>query len=479
MFFVTYLRRELRRRKRQAVLVALGLAVGVGLVVTITAASAGVQKAQSDVLGDLYSVGTDVAVTGAAEVPPAPGTQRQIGQSLELGQGGPQICTNGRRCVNAAGHSYDSLFAAPLQRPFRTSSVAAVGRLRDVTAAVGVLTLAGQSMAFPASFGRPGGSPPQLNSFTVDGVDTGHASVGPLAAAKVTSGHLFNAADAHANVALVDSDYAASNALRVGSRITIRQVRFTVTGIVSQPQGGTPPDVYIPLARAQRLGTAFKDGGSLRNDVNLIYAVAASAADVPVVRQEISRLLPGSTVTAAVSLARQVTGSLSTAARLANDLGRWLAILVLIAAFAVACLLTMGAVARRSAEFGTLKALGWRTRRIVAQVLGESLAIGIAGAVAGIALGFAGAAIIRAVAPKLSTTAPTSAIGSVQQRQAARGVSHPFGSHVVSVPLSPSVTFGLIALAVILAVAGGLLAGALGSWRIARLLPADALAQVS
>jgi putative ABC transport system permease protein len=479
MFFVTYLRRELRRRKRQAVLVALGLAVGVGLVVTVSAASAGVRKAQADVLGGLYGVGTDVAVTGAAEAPPAPGTQQQIGQTLEMGRRGPLICANGRRCVNAAGHSYDSLFAAPLLRPFRTSSVAAVARLHDVTAAAGVLTLAGNSMTFPASFGRAGGSPPQLNGFTVDGVDTGHNPVGPLTAATVSAGHMFAAADGQANVALADSDYAASNALRVGSRITVRQVRFTVIGIVQQPQGSNPPDVYIPLARAEALATAFKDGGSLRNDVNLIYAAAASAADVPVVQREISRLLPGSTVTTAASLAGQVTGSLSSAARLANDLGRWLAVVLLIAAFAVACLLTMGAVARRSAEFGTLKALGWRTRRIVAQVLGESLVMGTVGAAAGIGLGFAGAAIIAVVAPNLSSTAPTSAIGSLQQRPAGRGSLHPFASHPISVPLSPSVSAGEIVLAVVLALAGGLLAGAFGSWRIARLRTADALARVN
>jgi putative ABC transport system permease protein len=52
-------------------------------------------------------------------------------------------------------------------------------------------------------------------------------------------------------------------------------------------------------------------------------------------------------------------------------------------------------------------------------------------------------------------------------------------SHVVSVPPRPSVTVGVIILAVVLAVAGGLLAGALGSWRIAGLRPADALARVA
>jgi FtsX-like permease family len=73
-----------------------------------------------------------------------------------------------------------------------------------------------------------------------------------------------------------------------------------------------------------------------------------------------------------------------------------------IAAFAVASLLTMAAVAWRVREFGTLKALGWRSRRITAQVMAEPVALGVIGGAAGVGLGFAGAAIITAIAPKLS-----------------------------------------------------------------------------
>src|SRR5262252_9468589 len=64
--FLTYLRRELSRRLRQAVFISLGLALGVGLVITVTAASGGVQAAQAAVLHSLYGVGTDVTVTKAA-----------------------------------------------------------------------------------------------------------------------------------------------------------------------------------------------------------------------------------------------------------------------------------------------------------------------------------------------------------------------------------------------------------------------------
>jgi putative ABC transport system permease protein len=393
----------------------------------------------------------------------------------------PGLVWTSGHCADAAGHTFDRLFPPLLQGTISASAVSAVARLHDVAAAAGVLTLTAQSTTYPAGFGTAGSVVvPQVASSTVDGVAaTAHTSLGPLATATIISGHPFSAADSDADVALVDSGYAAGSNLNVGSAISIGNVDFTVVGLVTQP-GSSASDMYIPLARAQALATAGKDGngGSLANKVNLIYVAAASAADIPAVQSEISRLLPHDTVTAAASLASQVSGSLSSAAKLASDLGAWMSVLALVAAFALACLLSLAAVTRRSGEFGTLKALGWRSGRIIAQVLGELAAIGIAGAAAGIGLGFAGAAIIAGVAPRLSAT-DASAVGSMQQAPAPQGSSHQFTTDAVLVRLSPSITAGVIVLAVILALLGSLLAGALGSWRIARLNPADALGRVA
>jgi len=479
MFFVTYLARELRRRMRQAVFIALGLALGIGLVVTVTAASAGVKKAQGDVLNSLYGVGTDVTVTGkppAAPASPGSGPPPKGATTFQMGPGGAQVCTNGK-CENAAGQTIDHLGSGAYS-PISYSSVAAVAKRRGVAAAAGGLSLTDNQITIPKGFGQPGSAPPTPNSFGVDGVDLGHLSLGPLSASTISCGRTFTAGDAQSNVAVVDAGYAASHDLKVGSTVTIVKTAFKVIGIVRQPQGGSPPDMFVPLARAQAL--ASSGGSSLKNQVNTIYVTAASAADIPAVQSEIRHLLPHDTVTTAASLASQVTGSLASTAKLANDLGKWLSILVLVAAFAVASLLTMAAVARRVREFGTLKALGWRSRRIIAQVMGESLALGLVGGAAGVGLGFAGAAIISAIAPKLyaSIATPT---GQHIQSAGPGGVQslNPTATHTVAVPMSASVTVAAIALAVVLAVAGGLLAGTLGSWRIARLRPADALAKVA
>jgi putative ABC transport system permease protein len=476
MFFITYLRRELRRRRHQAILVAMGLAVGIGLVVTVSAASAGVSKAESGVLGALYGVGTNVTVTG-----PAVPADRFGQTTIRRGRNGVGVeaCQNGR-CQDAVGQTIQTL--APQYAPVTHADVTYVARLHGVSAAAGGLLLTGTTTTFPQDYGQPGGSAlPSSSFFSVDGVDTTHPALGPLSSATIISGHSLTAGDAGSDVAVADSGYAASNSLKAGSVITIDGVRFTVIGIVRQPQSGSPTDVYIPLGRAQALELA--DGSADTGEVDMIYVTATSAADIPAVQHEIARLLPAETVTTAASLASEVTRSVAGVAKLASDFGEWLSILVLIAAFAAASLLTMSAVARRAGEFGTLKAIGWQTRRIVTQVLGESVVTGVAGAAAGTGLGFAGVAIIAAVAPKVSATVPGSAAAFSATASPVGGgvpIRNPAtASQVVAVPVHPSVTVGVIVLAVILAVAGGLLAGFLGSWRIASLRPADALARVA
>jgi len=483
MFFLTYLGRELRRRMRQAVVIALGLALGVGLVITVTAASSGVKKAQADVLSSLYGVGTDATITKKPSPPKGGGGQRLgIGPGTPGGArggpgggGAPRVCVNGT-CKTLSGGMIDNLTSTSYA-PISQSSVARVARLHDVASAAGALVLSDTQVTIPSQ-AHP--NVPGPKNFSVDGVDTGHLALGPLSNGKIRSGRDLTAADEHSDVAVVDSNYANANKLKTGSKITVGGKAFTVIGIVSQPQGSGAPDVYIPLARAQALATTGPGAKThLTGEVNTIYVTAASAADIAAVQHEISRLLPSATVTTAASLASQVTGSLASTARLANDLGRWLSVLVLIAAFAVASLLTIAAVARRVREFGTLKALGWRGRRLVGQVMGESVVTGLAGGAAGVGLGFAGAALITKIAPKLSATVAQ----ATGQHFFALGPGGPASSsptvtHTVSVPLSAQVSTAAILAAVLLAVAGGLLAGSLGGWRIGRLRPAVALATV-
>ena len=409
MFF-TYLRRELRGRMRQGVFIALGLALGVGLVITVTAASAGVKNAQGTVLHALYGVGTDVTVT---KTPKA--------GSFTPGSFGFRFGT-GTAKRPAAGTKIDTntLAAGATLASISSSSVATVAGLHEVSAAAGGLTLNDRTLSgtvpaintsggggFGGGSGGGGSGGGQsfranftTNTFGVDGVDISGGELGPLSSGKLSAGRTFTSADASSDVALVDASYATQNKLSVGSTIAIGNssgtaTNFKVVGIVSEPAGDNPSDVYVPLAVAQKLA-------NMKNDVNTIYVAASSSSAIPTVSSEISKALPSDTVTTSSDLASEVTGSLSSASSLANNLGKWLAMAVLAAAFLLASLLTLAAVSRRVREFGTLKALGWKSRRIVGQVMGESVTLGIIGGVIGVGLGLAGAELVSKMSHKLT-----------------------------------------------------------------------------
>ncbi len=465
--FVTYLTRELRRRARQAIFIALGLALGVGLVITVTAASRGVSAAQSTVLQSLYGVGTDITVTQSPTAGSGTGTHFSFGQP------------------NRSGSVSRNVLASGGLGAMKSSAITTVAKQKDVSAAVGALVL--NDVTFSGTFsstgspsgGYAGGHGSQgsgtsgsfrTNSFTVTGVDPSDDTLGPLSSGTITSGHSLTAADANQNVAVVDSNYAKSQNLKTGSKISVAGKSFTVVGIAQPAQGVTEADVYIPLARAQALA-------GMPNEVNMIYVSAASAADISSVSSEISRALPTATVTTSSDLASEVTGSLSNASTLANTLGKWLAVAVLAAAFCVASILTVSAVSRRVREFGTLKAMGWNSRRIIREVIGETLVIGVVGGAVGVAIGYGAAAIVQAVAPPLTATVAPPASGP---RPGAGGFVHSVASaaNTVSVHLTAPVSLSAVGLALLLAIVGALIAGSLGGWRAAHLRPAAALSRV-
>jgi putative ABC transport system permease protein len=472
--FVTYLRRELRQRMRQTVAIALGLALGIGLVITVSAVSAGLRDARDTVLGALYGVGSELTVTQAPSGgPPSPSPSLSSPPSGSRGSSrtGPPEGTLSKQ---------DTLFSRQLG-PLPASSVAAIAKLPGVTAAAGGLTLTdlqASTVAPSASPDTGGGrarsgpngqsAPITTRIFGVNGVDLARPDLGPLSATKITTGRSFAAADAGANLALLDAAYAQQQRRTVGSTITVAGAALKVIGILSRPEGAAPSDVYIPLQRAQRLA-------GLANQVNVVYVAATSAAETDSLRQRISKLLPSATVTTSGDVAGAITGSLSTASSLANDLGRWLAIAVLAAAFLMASLLTVAAVSRRVREFGTLKALGWPSRRIVGQVMGEATVRGVIGGALGVALGYGGASLVNALAPALTASVGQGAGPAGQS--AVRAVTA--AGEPVAVQLNAPVAPSMIVVAVVLAIVGGLVAGAFGGWRAARLRPAAALSRVA
>lgn len=485
----TYLRRELAGRTKQTVIVAIGLAIAIALVIVVNALSAGVRDAQSQALSSVYGVGTDLTVTGA---------QAEPGE----GGGGPRFdfgAEDGATSDGTTTLSQSRLMTDMMRGTLDASTVTTVTGLDGVSAATGALALTnttfsgeipdrsadagtgteqGQGMGEPPAGGPggDGGSAFGVDSFSVLGVDPA-ASVGPLSSVTVSDGRALEATDAGTNVAVIDATYAASAGLSVGGTVDVGGTAMQIVGIVASASADadTAANVYLPLDVAQTLA-------GVGDVVSTVYVQADSADAIDQVQSELTAALPDATVSSQSELASTVSGSLSSASTMISNLGTWLSLVVLLVALALAVLFTISGVARRTREFGTLKAIGWSNARIVRQVAGESLVQGLLGGVAGLILGLGGILLVNVISPTISVAASTSGGPGGQGGPGAGGPGGGFGQAaaqatdiVLSAPITPVVVLAAVGIAVL----GGVLAGAFGGWRAARLSPAAALRSVA
>jgi ABC-type antimicrobial peptide transport system permease subunit len=505
MFFVSYVMAELRRRRGRTILTALGLAVGVGLVVTVNALSTGLDHAQRKVLEPLTGVGTDISVSRPIKITSnGGGTFGSLSQSQRnrlRQQAGPGAGFNFRNLKPGQKFNSES-FRATSQLSFPGSEVTKISHFSGVAAVAGSLTLTDTDISGKApkvklstqGFGQFGGGGNggsggngggfrgfggqgfHFETRTVTGIDQTHPDLGAVTPSQITNGKYFTGTGAYQ--AILSSSYASTNKLVVGSKITLGGHAFTVVGIASSPLGGTPSDVYVKLATLQKLAKYGKQ-------INSLAVRATSTGTVSRVSHEIKTGFTGSQVTTAQDLANRIGGSLTDAKNLSSKLGTALEIVGLGAAVLIACLLTLASVAKRVREIGTLKAVGWSQWQVVRQISSESLLQGLLGGLIGALVGIGGAAAVNAVGWTLKATVPAAASPTRGGFGGGRFGGGPFGlgqapitSGSTLVKITTSADARLIVAAVGLAVLGGLVAGAVGGFRAARLRPAAALRTV-
>lgn len=311
---------------------------------------------------------------------------------------------------------------------------------------------------------NPPSTDTNTSTYTVAGVDPTHPNTGVITKAQLVSGHWFDANAA--NEVLVSSAYASTKKLSTGGTLTINGTNYSIIGLVNPTLTGNVSDLYFDLPTMQALSTNTQR-------INEVLVSVHDSSQVGAVAAAIKKALPGAQVLTSKDLADQVSGSLANAHRLASDLGGALAIVVLLAAFVIAALLTLSNVAKRVREIGSLRAMGWSRGLVVRQVIAETIGIGVLGGVVGIGIGLVISAIIGAAGPGLSVTSSGLAVGA----SAASPLIHQATTGTIStiVHLTAPIRLSAVLLGFAGALLGGLLAGLVGGWRAARLSPATAL----
>ena len=483
MFYIRYLSAELRRRPGRTALTALGLAVGIGLVIIVGALSKGLDDAQEEVLEPLTGVGTDLSVSrpivvsegggSGADGPAGPfGQLSEREQRRLLRENEDHAAAFNYSDLGEPGEPFSEISLLASQLSFPTSEVAQIREFDGTEDAAASLTLRAlrvegevpESGEVASPHGPGGGF--EFSDLTVSGVDVQKPPLAMVTPDQITEGRYLSETPRRArDEAVLDLAYARQNSIGVGD-VTDELAegeKFKVVGLASAPLGGEASQAYVELGRLQELSDR-------KGRANGIQVRADSSEAVARLAEAIEGRIGGAEVVTAADLADRVGGSLDDAENLSGKLGAALAIVALAAAFLIATLLTLSSVQKRIRELGTLKALGWRQRLVVRQVTGESLVQGALGGLLGAAIGIAGAAIIDAIGPTLEASVEAESgagFGSFGQGVIATGST--------DVVLGAPVDVGLLVLAIGLALLGGLLAGAAGGLRAARLRPAEAL----
>jgi len=179
----------------------------------------------------------------------------------------------------------------------------------------------------------------------------------------------------------------------VGDNITIFSKNFKITGIYETGSFMQDAGAFMPLNTLQNLTS--NDG-----KISTIAVKVTENANVTEVSQHIEDDYPNelSTVTAADQAGRinDALGAVNTAT--------WAISLLAIVIGGVGVINTMiMSVYERTREIGVLKAVGWRGRRILGMILGESIVLTIMAAIVGTIIGVVGVEVLLSYSATFGT----------------------------------------------------------------------------
>lgn len=285
--------------------------------------------------------------------------------------------------------------------------------------------------------------------------------------AGLVSGRFLEPGDS--GVVLADASYAVQNGLDLGDTITITKQSFVIVGLVDTTRAGqvANANLYLPLADARAMAAVAPSVLSVYDmrpdDANLLFIKAEQTQAEAVVTAVEATLGEGALVSSAQSFGKQLGALFALINRFS--------LLVGLVAFLFAAVILLRAIAsgiwERRRELGLMRAIGWRRREIIRQLLLETLAMSLCGGIAGLALaglvtlGMSRATVTVPIPWELSPTPHFLPGGALDFN--------------VVVPLAARITPELAGIALGLALVAAALVGLWLPTRIAGIKPAEVL----
>lgn len=339
MSFLSLVVKNPFRNKTRAALAIVGIAIGIATIVALGMVTGGLQAATQSTLK-----------AGAAEI-----TVTQTGSNTFEGGGG----------------TLNDNLASDIKNISGVKDTAGILRANaNVTGASGK---AGAGSG-PAAFG----------GLSINGIDSSKLS---LEGIDSVNGTIYS--NGSSNQLILGKTAAQSLNKTVGSTINIFGTDFTVTGIYETGNFITDAGAFTSLSTLQNLT-------SNQGKISVIAVKVTDNANVTSVSQSIESAYPNQlTATTAADQANRINQGLGTI----NTASTAISLLAIIIGGVGIINVMIMSVYERTREIGVLKAVGWRSRRILTMVLCESIILTLTAAVVGIVMGIIGVEVLLAVIP--------------------------------------------------------------------------------
>jgi len=333
MSFLSLVVKNPFRNKTRSSLAIIGIAIGITIIVAMGMITAGLQSSTQSTLKE-----------GAADI---------------------MVTHMGSNSFVSSGGTLDQ------------SWVNDVKNISGVKDAAGVLSVSNSSSgsisgSSTSSSSRPGGM-----GLTIVGIDSSYLNLAGVSSADV-NGSLFS--NGSTNEVIIGKNSAQNLNKTVGDTINLYGKDFKITGIYQTGNVMQDQNVFMSLNTLQNLT-------SNTGKISSIYVKEADNANATQVSKSITNTYPNDlSTTTAEDQANRMNSITSTI-----DSASWAISLLAIFIGGIGVINTMiMSVFERTREIGVLKAVGWKNRRILGMILGESIVLTLLAAVVGTIVGVVG-----------------------------------------------------------------------------------------
>lgn len=353
-----------------SIVIILGLSIGLSLVMLIAH-----QAVENKIKSTLSTIGTTVSISPAGFMASSSvnnaltdaqlNTLRHIAHITKVtGQLTDHVQTDGTIGLPLPGMGQGTSNSTSLESPVKLDSKGSAGGLF-------ISRAGGAAPRLPANF-----SPPIPIIGTNDPADP--SAIG-AASLRIVSGKAMSGSR-DVSDAMISTDMAKKNNLKVGSAFTAYTQSFTVVALFDTGNVGSNDNIIVPLPTEQRLSDN-------KNDVTGITATVDSLTNLSVTTSAIKKALGSSAdVVSNLDQANQALQPLNSVKNISLY-----SLFGSIVAAGVIILLTMIMIVReRRREIGTLKAIGSSNTRIMLQFMTEATTFTLLGTVVGLVIGVFG-----------------------------------------------------------------------------------------